>query len=316
MQNGKIFISYRRGDSSGESGRLNENLEQIFGDENVYFDIEAIEGGINFRKDIIRALNSCKVLIAVIGPSWLDIADEYGKRRLENPDDFILLEISTALERGIMVIPLLINGATQPKRDELPNDIKDLAELNSVEISNKRWKYDFNELVKILKRKLRKEVIWIDYKKWFAKHYLWVSIFFLMLFGASILATFYPSFYYELFSDQPTHANQLSPIIKNSNLSNSINGAWNVYRNEELMGGFIFTIEGNQITFIQMRLAKVICSGDGKMEGDNVSLFYFNSGSKPLSNIELTTSDSGMSWSGNIKLSSNEMDGPVELRRY
>lgn len=316
MQNGKIFISYRREDSSGEAGRLNENLEQIFGDENVYFDIEAIGGGINFKKDIERALNSCKVLIAVIGPRWLNITDKEGERRLENPDDFIRLEISTALKRGIMVIPLLINGASQPKRDELPEDIENLAGLNSMDLSNKRWRYDFNELVKILKKKLRKEVVWVEYKKWFAKHYLWVAAFFLMLFGASLLATFYPSFYDELFSNQPTTSAQLYSSNSTSNSSNTINGAWNAFRNEALIGGFIFTVEGDQMTFIHMYFTKVVGSGDGKIRGDKVSLSYFNSNSKTLGDIELTTSDGGMSWKGNINIPNNDIDGPVELRRF
>lgn len=316
MQNGKIFISYRRGDSSGESGRLNENLEQIFGDENVYFDVEAIGGGINFKKDILRALNSCKVLIAVIGPRWLDIKDDAGKKRLENPDDFIRLEISTALSRGIMVIPLLVNGATQPKRSELPDDIKDLAGLNSLEISNKRWNYDLNELVKTLKKKLRKEVIWVEYKKWFSRHYIGVSLFFFILFGTSLLATFYPSFYVELFTEKTIQAQPLSSNFINSSSVNVINGAWNAYQNEQLIGGFIFTIEENEVSFIQMRMAKVIGSGDAVMEGVKVSLFYLNSKSFPLSDIELTTSDNGMTWSGNINLSPNGIDGPVVLRRY
>ena len=108
---GRIFISYRRGDTSATAGRLFDRLEGRFGVGSVFMDVDTIEPGLDFVEVIGGAVGSCDVLLALIGARWLGAVDEHGRRRLDDPDDFVVLEITTALERGIRVIPVLVDGA-------------------------------------------------------------------------------------------------------------------------------------------------------------------------------------------------------------
>ncbi len=107
-----IFISYRREDSSGYSGRLFDRLTAQFNRDQLFMDIDAIEPGVDFVEVIERAVSSCDVLVAVIGKQWLTVTDANGRRRLDNPEDFIRLEVGTALDRGIRVIPVLVRGGS------------------------------------------------------------------------------------------------------------------------------------------------------------------------------------------------------------
>jgi hypothetical protein len=93
----------------------------------------------------------CGVLLAVIGPNWLDARDEHGNRRLDNPNDFVRIEIAAALQRSIPVIPLLLDGARIPKADELPEDLKELALRNGMEIRHASFQDDMNRLIRGLK---------------------------------------------------------------------------------------------------------------------------------------------------------------------
>jgi hypothetical protein len=107
----RIFISYRRDDSDGYAGRLYDRLSTHFGAENVFMDIDAIPLGQNFVKVINENVRSCHVLIAVIGKHWLTCTDDRGQSRLSNPEDFVQLEIYTALMTKILVIPILVGRA-------------------------------------------------------------------------------------------------------------------------------------------------------------------------------------------------------------
>ena len=119
-EGGGIFVSYRREDSEHLAGRLYDRLADRFGEGQVFMDVDTIELGVDFGEEIVRAVARCKVLLAVIGPGWLTAADERGPRRLDNPKDFVRLEIETALDRGVRVIPILAQGAVMPCQDELP----------------------------------------------------------------------------------------------------------------------------------------------------------------------------------------------------
>jgi hypothetical protein len=145
-----IFISYRRSDSEGETGRLSDVLMHRFTDQAVFMDVDAIQPGRDFRKAIEESIQSCAVLLVVIGPDWLDAREPSGRRRLENPNDFVLLEIAAALRRDIPVIPVLVRGARMPHADELPAQISELAYRNGVELSHARWKSDLEILLKAL----------------------------------------------------------------------------------------------------------------------------------------------------------------------
>ena len=107
---GQIFISYRRDDEKYAAGRLYDHLSQHFAKNQVFIDVDNLEPGVDFIDAIEASVGSCDALIAVIGKRWLTSSDQKGKRRLDNPEDFVRLEVATALKRNIRVIPVLVDG--------------------------------------------------------------------------------------------------------------------------------------------------------------------------------------------------------------
>jgi TIR domain len=146
-QLGSIFISYRRHDSEGEAGRLFDDLVAQFGEHSVFMDVAGIEVGRDFRKAIDESVANCGVLLAMIGPAWLDEKNEKGERRLDDPGDFVRVETASALRRGIPVVPVLLRGAKVPRSEQLPDDLKELSYRNCVELTHVRWKSDVQVLV-------------------------------------------------------------------------------------------------------------------------------------------------------------------------
>ncbi len=149
-----IFISYRRDDTEGEAGRLFDDLTRSVGENSVFMDVTGINPGVDFRKAIDDNVATCGALLAVIGPTWATITDSSGMRRLDDPNDFVRLEIASALARDVAVIPVLVHEAKMPHPDQLPENLKDLAFRNSVEISHTRWASDVDLLTKALMRYL------------------------------------------------------------------------------------------------------------------------------------------------------------------
>jgi len=148
----KIFISYRRDDADEAAGRLSDHLVSQFGQDSIFMDVDGIAPGRDFRKVIEETLSQCDVLLGVMGRNWLDIKDEAGKRRLENESDFVRLEIASALRRDIPVIPVRVQGASVPKPDSLPTDLKDFSYRNAVELTHERWNSDVQVLVDKMRR--------------------------------------------------------------------------------------------------------------------------------------------------------------------
>jgi hypothetical protein len=142
-----IFISYRRDDSAGYAGRLYDRLAAHFGADQVFMDVAGIELGTDFVTAIEQAVGSCKVLIVVIGDEWLSTTDAAGRRRLDDPHDFVRLETGVALEREIRVVPVLVGGALMPRGEDLPADLKALARRQAIEISHKQWEASTRELI-------------------------------------------------------------------------------------------------------------------------------------------------------------------------
>jgi hypothetical protein len=140
-------VNYRRHDSEGEAGRLFDELAKHFGENAVFMDVAGIEPGQDFRKAIDQSVASCSVLLAVIGPHWLDAQDDAGERRLNDPGDFVRIELASALGSGIPVIPVLVRSARMPRPEQLPEDLKDLAYRNAVELTHARWKSDVQLLL-------------------------------------------------------------------------------------------------------------------------------------------------------------------------
>lgn len=150
--NGNIFINYRRDDSSGSVGRLYDRLVTRFPENQIFIDIDNLAPGVDFVDAIERSLGSCEVLIAVIGRHWLGASDGEGNRRLENPDDFVRLEIGNALKRDIRIIPVLVDGASMPHSRDLPDDLKALARRNAIEVSYTRFRADSERLIIAIER--------------------------------------------------------------------------------------------------------------------------------------------------------------------
>ncbi|MPW16581.1 TIR domain-containing protein [Paraburkholderia sp. CNPSo 3157] len=146
-----IFISYRREDSEGQAGRLFESLREVFGEQMVFMDVATIEPGADFRRAIETNIDQCGVVLSLIGRTWLTVTGKDGKRRLDNPNDFVRLETSSALKRGVTLIPVLVQGATMPQEADLPDDIKDLAYRNSIELTHARWDSDVQLLINALR---------------------------------------------------------------------------------------------------------------------------------------------------------------------
>lgn len=149
-----VFISYRRGEGTPYAGRLYDQLVAQFGEDRVFMDLDAIEPGDDFVEVITNYVSSCSILIALIHKSWLDAKDEEGRRRLHNPDDFVNIEISTALQRNIRVIPVLVQGASMPRHQDLPESLSILSRRNALELSDTRWRSDVSKLIKVLEKHL------------------------------------------------------------------------------------------------------------------------------------------------------------------
>jgi len=114
-------------------------------------DVAAIEPGRDFRKVIDQSVSTCSVLLAIIGQEWLVAKNDAGSRRLEDQNDFVRIELASALRRDIPVIPILVRGAKMPRPEQLPDDLKELAYRNAVELSHARWKTDVQVLLQALR---------------------------------------------------------------------------------------------------------------------------------------------------------------------
>lgn len=147
-----IFISYRRDDAEGEAGRLYDDLVRVYGNNAVFMDVAGIAPGLDFRKAIDDNVAGCGVFLAIVGSQWATITGTDGKRRLDDDNDFVRLEIASALARNIAVIPVLVHDARMPHPEQLPDNIRDFAYRNSVEISHARWNSDVQLLIDALKQ--------------------------------------------------------------------------------------------------------------------------------------------------------------------
>jgi len=147
---GRIFINYRRGDEPGFTHALLGRLEQTFPAERLFIDVDNIPAGEDFVRALESQVAQCDALLAVIGNGWLDARDERGNRRLDDPNDFVRIEIESALRQGKRVIPVLVHEARMPRPDELPEAIRPLATRNAVRLTHERFRADVQGLIKAL----------------------------------------------------------------------------------------------------------------------------------------------------------------------
>jgi hypothetical protein len=147
-----IFVSYRRQDTQSATGRLCDKLQMHFSVDQVFHDIESIEPGSSFPAIMASKIAESSIVLVMIGRHWLDSAGNEGRSRLFEPNDYVRLEVEAALRRGIPVIPVLVEGAAMPAASALPEPIAALATRQAHEITEQRWQYDSDRLVKEIER--------------------------------------------------------------------------------------------------------------------------------------------------------------------
>jgi hypothetical protein len=150
-----VFINYRRADSAGYAGRIYDRLAAHFGEDAIFMDVHTVEAGLDFVDVLENAVQSCDVLVVLIGKQWLNIKDPDGNRRLDNPRDFVRIEVAAALSHGIRVIPVLVDGTPMPNSDQLPNNLESLTRRNAVLVSHYSFHNDTNRLIEQLELALK-----------------------------------------------------------------------------------------------------------------------------------------------------------------
>jgi TIR domain len=145
-----IFINYRRDDAPGVAGRLFDHLAAKFSRRNIFMDVDAMKPGRDFVEQLDAQVSQCHVLLAVIGPHWLDAKDSAGRRRLDSDDDYVRIELASALKRDIAVIPVLVDGAAMPPEGSLPDDLKRLVRRHALELRHTRFDADARAVIQAL----------------------------------------------------------------------------------------------------------------------------------------------------------------------
>jgi hypothetical protein len=151
---GRIFINYRRAETQGYAHAIYNQLELHYGSEELCMDIELIRPGWNFAEVLTEVLISCDVMLTLIGPQWLNIKGDDGGRRLDDPEDWVRMEIAAALERSIPIIPVLLSGAVMPKPRYLPDSLKPLSGFQAHTVGD-RFKTDVESLIEEIERVLK-----------------------------------------------------------------------------------------------------------------------------------------------------------------
>ncbi|HXY94133.1 MAG TPA: TIR domain-containing protein [Acidimicrobiia bacterium] len=148
-----IFISYRRRDSDPYAHHIYDLLTQRFGHGSVFLDVDSIAPGRDFVEVLNETLRQTDALLVVMGPSWIDVVDEQGTRRLDDADDYVRLEIEAALARpDLTVIPVLVGGAEMPAEESLPGSLAPFCRRNAVSLVDEHWRSTMGELVDALER--------------------------------------------------------------------------------------------------------------------------------------------------------------------
>jgi hypothetical protein len=145
-----IFINYRRDDAPGVAGRLFDYLALKYPRRNLFMDVDAMKPGRDFAEQLDTQVSQCRVLLAVIGPRWLDAKDQTGHRRLDGEHDYVRIELASALKRDIPVIPVLVDGATMPSEESLAADLKPLVRRHALELRHTRFNADADAIVHAL----------------------------------------------------------------------------------------------------------------------------------------------------------------------
>ena len=349
MENGKIFISYRREDTSGESGRLKDKLEQIFGRENIFYDVETLEAGLNFDQSIAKALSESKVLLAMIGPHWLKVADSKGALRLQKPEDWVRKEIGEALRRDLRVIPILVNGADMPDPEDLPEELKQLSLKHAQELSSSRWNYDVGELSKVLEKIIAKKperasepIVSLNPrpiitpspqpKSWWAKNYLWVLggvVGFFLLIGMCVPNDTATSPEYDatvVTADEVVDPNSAQESQSSSDFPESdsqvelfipdLTGDWVLYLNGQKASILTFTQTGTDVSYVEYDiLDQLTGEGQGQLNGLELTMSYYAAANDIKGDISMISHDTGQTWVGTIYFPETAVTANLQLSK-
>lgn len=290
----KIFISYRVQDTAGETGRLVDALKHHFSDDQLFMDIENLEPGADFTEAIGRSLGACDVFLAVIGPRWTG-AREGQPSRINDPNDWVRVEVSTALQRNVRVVPVLVDGASLPKPEELPPELQPLLRRQTLEISNKRWRYDTDQLILFLvntvgiprrRAQVAQRMTAVSAKK--PGTWLYVAVGFALAFVLFLVfAVLAPQEAKnsvaerssEMTASPQTGAADEEPAPQNTITNNAetvsgtenISGTWQEV-DEGLTATFVITQTGQQVVVQASTAGEPIGNGNGVITGRNVEL--------------------------------------------
>jgi hypothetical protein len=144
---GCVFISYRREETASYAGRLYDRLGDRFGEDNIFMDVNSMAVGVDFTMAIAGAVSRCNIMFVLIGQRWIAITDSRGKRRIDNPGDFVRIEIETALQRDVWVVPVLVDGAVLPRADDLPQSLGPLVRHQALELSHAGFRSEVAPLI-------------------------------------------------------------------------------------------------------------------------------------------------------------------------
>lgn len=148
-----VFLSYRRDDSRSATGRLTDQLQTALGADRVFRDLDSITPGLDFQAALERAIGGASVVLAVIGPRWLDMRDAAGQRRLDDPQDMVRLELEAALAAGVPIIPVLVEGARMPLAQALPASLAAFARCQAITLDDEGWRDDTRRLISLLRER-------------------------------------------------------------------------------------------------------------------------------------------------------------------
>ena len=295
----RIFISYRREDSAGHTGRLFDSLRGHFGDDAVFLDLSNIDSGQIFSEKIQEAVRSADVVLAMIGPVWLTCSRD-GQRRLDDPADLVRTEIATALERQVPVIPVLIEGAAPPAEPALPEPLRPLAQRDAHDITDERWTYDVERLIAMMERLAGPKA------RPAASRWAIVAIALALVIAIGAAALMYsktratPAAQGEPAAELPPPASQAV-----GSWVATVNYPWNAQHEER----FVFEIDGNQVigTASFLRVPRGIVNGT--VEGDRIR---FETRSEDMDGTRITHRYSGRVTSDTIAFTMQSEGGGVE----
>jgi hypothetical protein len=148
---GRIFISYRRGDTSAEARSIYQRLERSFRQKRLFMDVDSITKGSDFGAVLAETLSRSAVMLVIVGRDWIGARDDTGRRKLDDPNDFVRLEIEAALKRNVPVIPVLVERARMPKAEELPDDLKPLIKYQAAIVTHENFSGDMGRIERDLR---------------------------------------------------------------------------------------------------------------------------------------------------------------------